>query len=131
MIVKLILNLILVPIETIGVNGAAIGSVACHLVAFLIAITALKKNIKLDLGISKFLIKPIIATTIMGICSYFIYSVFLGIIGAKLATIIAIGLAVIIYVLAIVTLKVFSKEELEMLPQGTQIVKVLEKIKIY
>ena len=46
MIVKLILNLILVPIPSIGVNGAAIASVACHLVAFMISIAALKRTIK-------------------------------------------------------------------------------------
>ena len=74
MIVKLILNLILVPIPSIGVNGAAVASVACHLVAFIISITALKRTIKLKLGIRRFIIKPILATIIMGICSYFIYS---------------------------------------------------------
>lgn len=42
-LVKLILNLILVPIPEIGVNGAAWASVACHAVAFTIAITALRK----------------------------------------------------------------------------------------
>lgn len=119
------------PIPEIGVNGAAWGSVACHAVAFSIAITALRKNIKLDLSFSKFIIKPVIATAIMGICSYFIYSNLLGIIGGKLATIIAIGIAVIIYALAIIALKVFSKEEVTMIPQGDKIVKILEKFKIY
>ena len=131
MLVKLILNLILVPIPEIGVHGAALASVACHLVAFTIAITSLKKNIKLNLGFSKFVLKPIVATAIMGICSYFIYSSILGIIGAKLATIIAIGTAVIIYALAIIALKLFSKEELLMIPAGEKIVKILEKLKIY
>lgn len=41
--VKLILNLVLIPIPSIGVYGAAIGSVACHMVAFTIAINALRK----------------------------------------------------------------------------------------
>ncbi len=43
----------------------------------------------------------------MGICSYFTYSVLIGIIAKKLATLIAIIVAVIIYVLAIVALRVF------------------------
>lgn len=131
MIVKLIMNLILVPIPEIGVNGAAWGSVACHLVAFTIAITSLKRTIKLDLTLSKFVIKPVIAVTIMGICSYFSYLVFSGIIAEKLATIIAIVTAVVIYALAIVALKVFSKEEIQMMPAGGKICKVLEKLKIY
>ena len=131
MIVKLIMNLILVPIPEIGVNGAAWGSVACHLVAFTIAITSLKRTIKLDLTLSKFVIKPVIAVTIMGICSYFSYLVFSGIIAEKLATIIAIVTAIVIYALAIVALKVFSKEEIQMMPAGGKICKVLEKLKIY
>lgn len=129
--VKLFLNLILVPIPEIGVNGAAIASVACHIVAFTIAITALRKNIKLDLTFSKFVTKPIIATIIMGICSYATYSALLGIFSGKLATIIAILVAVIIYVLAVIVLKIFSKEEIEMMPAGNKISRILEKIKIY
>lgn len=121
----------LVPIPEIGVNGAAWGSVACHAVAFSIAITALRKTIKLDLTFSKFVIKPMIAVTIMGICSYFSYVTLSGIIAGKLATIIAIAIAIIIYALAIVALKVFSEEEIKMMPAGTKIHKVLKKLKIY
>ena len=128
---KLILNLILVPIPTIGVNGAAWASVACHAVAFSIAITALRKNIKLNLTFSQFVIKPAIAVTIMGICSYFIYTTLSGIIIQNLATIIAIISAVIIYGISIIALKVFSKEELLMLPSGNKLCKILEKLKIY
>lgn len=131
MIVKLILNLILVPMPEIGVNGAAWASVACHLVAFSIAMTSLRKTIKLNLTFSKFVIKPIIAVTIMGICSYFSYLTLCGIIVQKLATIIAIVIAIIIYALAIVALKVFSKEEIQLIPAGSKICKVLEKLKIY
>ena len=108
----MILNLILVPIPSIGVNGAAWASVACHVVAFSIAFTALRKNIKLNLTFSKFVIKPILATAIMGICSYFIYLALCSIIAVKLATIVAIVSAIILYTLAIIALKVFSKEEI-------------------
>lgn len=119
------------PIPEIGVNGAAWASVACHLVAFMIAITSLRKNIKLDLTFSKFVIKPIISVIIMGICSYFSYLMLSGIIAQKLATIIAIIFAVVIYALAIIALKVFSKEELQMMPGGNKICKILERLKVY
>ena len=128
---KLVLNLILVPNPAFGACGAAWASVVCHVVAFTIASTALRKNIKLNLPILKILIKPLIAVTIMGICSYFTYSVLIGIIAKKLATLIAIIVAVIIYVLAIVALRVFSKEEILQLPSGNKIYGILEKMKIY
>jgi len=128
---KLVLNLILVPNPAFGACGAAWASVVCHIIAFTIASTALRKNIKLNLPISKILIKPLVAVTIMGICSYFTYSVLIGIIAKKLATIIAMVFAVIIYGLAIVTLKVFSKEEILQLPSGNRIYGLLRKLKIY
>ena len=86
---------------------------------------------KLNLTFSKFVLKPALATVIMGICSYFVYFVLNGIIIERLATIIAILVAVIIYVLSVIVLKIFSKDELKMLPAGDKIVKVLEKTKIY
>ena len=127
----MILNLVLVPIPSIGVNGAAWASVACHVVAFTISIICLKKAFKLKLSINKFVIKPILVTAIMAICSYFIYYILLGIIAEKLATIIAIGFAVIIYTLAIIALKIFTKEEILMIPAGDKICNILTKLKIY
>ena len=131
MITKLILNLTLIPIPWIGVNGAAIGSVACHMVAFTIAINVLRKNIKLDLSFSKFILKPIIATLIMAICSYAMFIILNGIMAEKLATILAMLFAVIIYVITIVVLKIFKKEEIFMIPGGSKIYPILKKLKIY
>lgn len=99
--------------------------------AFVISIIALKRTIKIKLGFRRFLVKPIVATVIMAVCSYFIYSSILGIIAEKLATIIAIVSAIIIYALAIVALKIFTKQEIKMLPAGNKICMVLEKLKIY
>ena len=97
----------------------------------MISIMALKRTIKLKLGFRRFVIKPILATVIMAICSYFIYSLLLGIIAEKLATIIAIVSAVVIYALAVVVLRVFTKQEIKMLPAGNKICMILEKLKIY
>lgn len=127
----MILNLILVPIPSIGVNGAAWASVACHVVAFTIAITALIKHIRIKINISKFVIKPAMATFIMGGCSYFVYNLLTKMVAGRLATIIAIIVAVIIYVFTIAALRIFSKEEILNLPKGEKIYKFLVKIKLY
>lgn len=140
-IVKLILNLILLPIPELNVYGAAIGSIACHAIAFTIVFTVLKKHIKLDLPITKFLIKPLIATGIMGVCSYTLLIILKPLIGGlmvskplianSLTTVISIIFAVIIYILSVVVLKIYNKEDILMLPKGEKIYKILEKIKIY
>ena len=73
-IVKFILNVTLIPIPEIGVNGAAIGSVVCHIISFIIAFWVLKKYIKIDFSFVKCIFKPIMATLMMTVVSYFIYN---------------------------------------------------------
>ena len=128
---KLIFNLILVPNPNFGVNGAAIASVINNFVAFLLSFIVLRRTIKLKLNISKFIVKPVIATFGMCVCSYFIYSILVGIISAKIATLVGIAVAVVIYLILIVILKIFDEEEIMMIPYGTKIHKILQKLGIY
>ena len=128
---KFILNLVLVPIPQIGAAGAAFATVVCHAVAFFIGFNVLRANMKLDLTFSKFIVKPALATVAMSICSYALYLILVGMNVGKLATIIAIVVAIIIYVLAVVVLKIFTKEEIFMIPYGQKVYKILEKFGIY
>ncbi len=130
-IVKLILNLILLPIPELNVYGAAIASIACHATAFIIVFNVLKKYVKLDLPFGKFVIKPIIATGIMAICSYTAFLLLGKLIPENLSTVIAILIAVIIYCMAVIALKIYNKEDIYMLPKGDKLYKFLEKMKIY
>ena len=130
-IVKLILNLILLRIPTLNVYGAAIGSIACHAVAFTIVFNVLKKYVKLDLPFRKFALKPALATAIMGVCSYTIFLVLNSIIPGNKATIISMLSAVAIYLMSVIALKIYNKEDIYMLPKGQKIYEFLERIKIY
>ena len=131
-IVKLILNLVLLQIPQINVYGAAIGSIAGHMVAFIIVFNVLKRNVKLDLPFRKFILKPALATAIMGVCSYTLFLVLNNsIIPGNRATIISMIFAVIIYLMAVIALKIYNKEDIYMLPKGEKVYKILEKIKIY
>lgn len=130
-VVKLILNIVLIPIPSIGINGAAIGTIACNVIACIIGFSVLKKNMDIKFQISKYILKPLTATVIMSVCSYTIYLIINSIISGKIATILAIASAVIIYILTIIVLKVFTKEEIFMIPYGQKIYNILEKFGIY
>ena len=129
--IKFILNLVLVPIEAIGAAGAAFATAACHAIAFAIGFSVLRRNMKIDLPFSKFIVKPFLATFAMAICSYAVYLLLGGINAGRMVTIISILIAIIIYALAIITLKLFTKEELLMIPYGHKLYKILEKLGIY
>lgn len=127
-IAKIIANVVLMPIEGIYENGAAIGSVLCHLISFVIVYTVLVKTVKLNFSFFGLAVKPIIATILMSVISYGGYMAVRILLPIRIATIIAIIVAVIVFVASLLILKVFSKDEIEMLPKGEKVYAVLKKL---
>ena len=103
----------------------------CHIIAFSIEFKVLRKNIYLQLDKKKIILKPILATIMMGIISYVFYGSFLGILNNRILTILTLILAIIIYCICIILLHVFSKEEIYRLPYGEKIYIFLKKARIY
>lgn len=131
-LVKLIANLVLIPIDGIYANGAAIGSVLCHIVSFSIVYYTLRKTVKLQFKLHRLMIRPVLATIIMMIFSYASYLFIMNLASSiRLATIIAIVVAIIVYAISVVLLKIFSKSDILMLPKGEKIYNFLVKLKIY
>lgn len=130
-LVKFILNLILIPIPSIGINGVAIGSIVCHVISFGIGFIVLKNTLDTKFSTKKYITKPIIATVIMSIASYLLYIILAQLISWKLALIIAIGFAIISYVFAVCALRILTKDEIYRLPKGELIYKQLIKMKLY
>ena len=67
----------------------------------------------------------------MGLISYGAYIILNGIIPGKLATIVAIIIAALIYFISLAILKIFNEEEIKSLPAGDKILKIFKKVKIY
>lgn len=130
-VAKIIANVVLIPIEGIYENGAAIGSIVGHGISLIIVYAVLRKTVKLDFSLIRLSIKPILATLIMAGCSYGVFVFVKSFIGIRISTIIAIIIAVIVFAIAVVILKIFSKEEIEMLPKGDKVYSVLKKLHLY
>lgn len=127
-IVKTILNVILVPLESIGIYGAIASSIICYSIVMVIELYTLRNLIGLKLDYIKCFLKPIIASMIMSILGYLIYIALGSIISPKLATIIALGCAVMVYAVSVVFLKILNKEEYLAMPKGEKIYKLVNKI---
>lgn len=129
-VIKLILNLILIPNPNIGIYGAAISSVAASAVAMIINITVLRKTIKLDMNIYQTVVNPVIATCLMGAIAYFTHYFVNSICGNSIATVCAILMAVVAYFVLLVVMNIFEREDYKMLPYGDKIYNFLVKIKL-
>ncbi len=131
LIAKLVLNLVLVPNPNFGASGAAIATVVNCIISCAIVFIVLIKNIKLKMPIIKYIVKPVLATFAMTVCLLFAYSILNNVIGGRIAIILALFVAVAIYALAVITLKILNKDEIYMLPGGEKIYKMLERLGIY
>ncbi len=120
-IVKLILNLLLIP--KIGINGASISSLISHITSFFICFITLRKSLDISFESKKFLIKPVISNIIMIVISYFTWKKLYLIIPHKILFIFCLFIGIITYVISIIVLKNLSKEEIFMIPYGQKIYK--------
>lgn len=135
-VIKFILNLYLIPIDTKdfflgGTAGAAISTVICHMIAVIIEFKILNKNIDLKLDKKKFVFKPMLASIIMSVFAYTFYLVMITRINDKIVTVLSLLMCAIIYIVVLAILKIFSKEELFMIPFGQKIYYFLKKLGLY
>lgn len=133
---KIVLNIVLIRIPEINISGAAISSIVCQLVAFLVNFMVLIRYIPIRLTMSKYIAKPLISSLIMGIVAKCTYSPVAMLLGTGytanlIAVAIAIIVAAIVYMLLLFGLKVMSKEDILLLPKGNAIYNMLVKLKLY
>lgn len=135
-IIKFILNMYLIPINPSdfflgGTAGAAISTVVCHAIALTIEFKILSKNINLKLDKNKFIVKPVIACLLMGTITYIFNITLFQCLNEKISTMLLILMCVIIYILLLIILRVFSEEEIYMIPYGSKIYNFLKKLRLY
>lgn len=135
-IIKVILNLLLIRIPSINIYGAAISSIMCQIVSFLIVFFIMTKYVKINITVSKYILKPLISGIIMGISAIGVYKLMMLILGAGfianlIATLISIAVAAVVYFGFIFVLHVLNEHEVKQLPGGNALYRMLVKLRIY
>ncbi|MCH5213484.1 MAG: polysaccharide biosynthesis protein [Oscillospiraceae bacterium] len=133
---KIILNLTLIRIPSINIYGAAISSIVCQFVAFLVNFTVLTRHIPLKLTLSKYVIKPLAAGAVMGGVIVVVYKAMrmvlgMGYMNNLICTVVSIAAAGIIYIALVLALRIMDEDDIKLLPGGTRIYSLLVRLKIY
>lgn len=136
-ICKVVLNLLLIRIPSVNIYGAAISSIVCQFVAFLINFLILIRYIPLSITVSKYVIKPLIAGIVMGGAALGVYKLIYVLLGGTgyihnlVSALAAIAVAAVIYFVMLLILKIMDKNDILLLPAGQKIYSFLKRRGIY
>jgi len=125
-VLKVVVNLILVAVPSINIQGAAVGTFACYLFVFFANLITLIRVTGVVPSFKKVLFKPFISALACGVVAYFVSLMGDG----KIITIAAVGAAAIAYFLALIILNTFEKDDVLALPKGEKLLKLCLKLKI-
>lgn len=127
-IIKIILNYALVGIPLINIQGASIGTLACYIFVSVMALYFLcrETNVKPDLKLT--ILKPLISAIFSAIAAYNSYGLLSRFISFKLSTLLAIIIAVFVYVAALLLTKTLNESDIKMLPKGQSIYNKLKEL---
>ncbi|MBR2975026.1 MAG: polysaccharide biosynthesis protein [Clostridia bacterium] len=115
-VVKAVANLILLPNPKVNIFGSAISETLCYLFATICVIIYLTNKLKLRLDVQGSLLKPIASSMMMVLAITLLVGFARGFVATTAGTVITIVLAVAVYLATTLSLKVFNKSELTMLP---------------
>ena len=128
-IVKVFMNYMLIPVW--GIDAAPIATAVCYGVIAILNIICIIKMLKVKLSFLYMVVKPILASIIMGAGALLAYNVIGKILpGSRITTIFAIGFGGIVYVFALILVRCLKKEDILNLPKGRQLASVMEKYKL-
>ncbi len=126
-ILKIITNCTLVATPTIRINGAPFGTLLCYGSILILNLIILYKLQKYRPNFKSVFLKPILCSAVSVFASYGIYLLIKGFIAPKFATIVAIGIAGLLYVIAIFITKSLNRDDVILLPKGEKIADLLTK----
>jgi stage V sporulation protein B len=127
-IAKIPVNYVLIAIPQINVVGAVISTTVCYIVCSILNFRALVKATGVKPDYMGMLVKPAVAVAFMGAACYGCYELLYSILNINLvATLVAIVVAIVVYFVAMVLVRGFKREDLQMVPMGGKLIRLLEK----
>ena len=130
MTLKIIVNYILVGIPEINIQGATVGSIVCYGFVTVTAMFFLCRTTKIIPDFMSIFVKPLLASIVCALAAYWSEQLFDVFVTQRVATLLAVVTAVIVYVIALLVFRAVKREDILQMPKGNKILKVLEKRKL-
>ena len=143
-VLKIVVTYIFVGKPEINIKGGPVSTLVCFGVIALLDLFIIKRTLPRSLSYIRAFLKPALATVVMGFAAWGSCGLFskvllrvsafqtvtdgvtaLSYTGNALATVLAIGIAVVVYAALIILTKAISADDLALMPKGDKIARVL------
>ena len=130
-ITKVILNILLIRIPTVNVLGAVLSTTGCYLVAGVFDVIMLSRLTGTKFDFMGSFLKPVIGSIVMADGTIGSYKLFFQLIGSNtIATLLAICVAIAIYGLVMLLIRGIVEEDLQAVPGGGKMIRLLRKLRL-
>ena len=129
-VVKVIINYVLVGNPAINIKGAPIGTLICYALIALINLAIVYRLLEEKPRYLRIFAKPVLASAIMGASAWASYVLLSRVLSGgyamqALATVGAVGIAVAVYLVLVIALRMITREDLQMVPKGDALARLL------
>ncbi|MFV0441391.1 MAG: polysaccharide biosynthesis C-terminal domain-containing protein [Lachnospirales bacterium] len=130
-IIKTVLNYLLIAIPSVNIIGAAISTIVSYFIFLILDLYFLKRVVKTKIRYDIVFIKPLIASTAMGILCFVLNKLLFALTNSNtFSLLVTISVSVIFYFGFLVFIGSLSEKALRKVPKGYILVNICKKIKI-
>lgn len=132
-VVKIVLNYNLVAVPSINIHGAPIGTLVCFLITAVLNLIFVSRTVEDKPNYFALFAKPLLASFLMAEGAKLAYRLLRRVIvlsSARLTLLVcvggAIGFAVVLYLVLVLTMRIITRDDLALLPKGEKIARLLK-----
>ena len=129
-IIKIVVNYALVGNPRIMIYGAPVGTLVCFAVISTLNLLIIKRMVPHPPAYTKVFLKPLLASVVMAAAAWAVNGLLARVLSGSFAkealcTLLSIGIGGVVYLILVLALHVISREDLELMPKGDKIAKLL------
>lgn len=128
--VKVTVNYILVGNPAVNIKGAPIGTLACYSLVAVLNLILVSCLLEKKPNYIAIFVKPLLASAAMGGAAWASHGLLSrvitgGYVKQSLCTLLAVGIAVVVYLILVIALRMITREDLKMVPHGEKLARLL------
>jgi stage V sporulation protein B len=127
-VIRFITGWIFLSIPAINIQGIVISSIITFVYLAMANYYSVKRFTKIRLDFLHIFIKPLFASVIMGVLTYFTYQGISSVLGRFIGLLAALIVGVMVYMIIMIAIKGITEDEIRVLPGSRQLLMVYKRI---